>query len=192
MLEIHRTLRSIETRAPENAFGLKVLGEFGDMLVGIGILSQSVGEEVETPGQELLSTRQAADILYVHPHTINRLVRKGRLPYITVDGKRGRRFRSEDVQGILSQWQSAPKEIEDNTVPDSSKNQANTESGDNPTPTLLTSRQAAELLNVHVNTLKRIEGLSFFRVAHRGDRRYSLKDILDYLKQGQQASQSSQ
>ena len=47
-------------------------------------------------------------------------------------------------------------------------------------PKLLTIRQAAEVLNVHVETLRRWDKsgkLKAIRVNERGDRRYDPKDI---------------
>ena len=52
-------------------------------------------------------------------------------------------------------------------------------------PKLLTIRQAAEILNVHVETLRRWDKagkLKAIRVNERGDRRYSVEDIENYLK----------
>ena len=52
-------------------------------------------------------------------------------------------------------------------------------------PKLLTIRQAAEILNVHVETLRRWDGsgkLKAFRVNERGDRRYKPEDLENYLK----------
>jgi len=52
-------------------------------------------------------------------------------------------------------------------------------------PKLLTIRQAAEILNVHVETLRRWDKrgkLKAFRVNERGDRRYKLEDLESYLK----------
>lgn len=52
-------------------------------------------------------------------------------------------------------------------------------------PKLLTIRQAAEVLNVHVETLRRWDKagkLKAIRVNERGDRRYSIEDIENYLK----------
>lgn len=48
----------------------------------------------------------------------------------------------------------------------------------------LTTREAARVLDVHMNTLKRIpsEELPFFRVGRRGDRRYLGDDVLAYLE----------
>jgi len=51
-------------------------------------------------------------------------------------------------------------------------------------PKLLTIRQAAEILNVHVETLRRWDKggkLKAFRVNERGDRRYKPEDIESYL-----------
>jgi len=51
-------------------------------------------------------------------------------------------------------------------------------------PKLLTIRQAAEILNVHVETLRRWDKsgkLKAFRVNERGDRRYKPEDIENYL-----------
>lgn len=54
----------------------------------------------------------------------------------------------------------------------------------NELPRLLTIRQAAEILNVHVETLRRWDKsgkLKAFRVNERGDRRYKPEDIENYL-----------
>jgi len=52
-------------------------------------------------------------------------------------------------------------------------------------PKLLTIRQAAEVLNVHVETLRRWDKsgkLNSTRINERGDRRYDPKDIEILLK----------
>lgn len=52
-------------------------------------------------------------------------------------------------------------------------------------PKLLTIRQAAEVLNVHVETLRRWDKsgkLKAIRVNERGDRRYKPKDIEKLIK----------
>jgi len=52
-------------------------------------------------------------------------------------------------------------------------------------PKLLTIRQAAEILNVHVETLRRWDKsgkLKAIKVNERGDRRYHPKDIKEMLK----------
>ena len=52
-------------------------------------------------------------------------------------------------------------------------------------PKLLTIKQASEILNVHVETLRRwgkIGKLKAIRVNKRGDRRYDPKDIEAILK----------
>ncbi len=46
---------------------------------------------------------------------------------------------------------------------------------------LLTTSEAAELLHYHVNTIRRLSDrgtLRSFRLGLRGDRRYSLQDVL--------------
>lgn len=52
-------------------------------------------------------------------------------------------------------------------------------------PKLLTIRQAAEILNVHVETLRRWDKSSKLKaiiVNERGDRRYDPRDIEEFLK----------
>ena len=52
-------------------------------------------------------------------------------------------------------------------------------------PKLLTIRQAAEILNVHVETLRRWDKsgkLKAIRVNDRGDRRYNPKDLEQIIK----------
>jgi hypothetical protein len=46
-----------------------------------------------------------------------------------------------------------------------------------------TAREVASWLGIHVNTLKRIpkDELPYFRVGHRGDRRYYLEDVRTYV-----------
>lgn len=54
-------------------------------------------------------------------------------------------------------------------------------------PKLLTIRQAAEVLNVHVETLRRWDKsgkLKAIRVNERGDRRYKREDILKFINKG--------
>lgn len=47
----------------------------------------------------------------------------------------------------------------------------------------LSTFQVAQIFNIHVNTLKRIppSELPFLRVCSRGDRRYSVVDIQDFI-----------
>ncbi|MGH2417746.1 MAG: helix-turn-helix domain-containing protein [Candidatus Limnocylindria bacterium] len=50
---------------------------------------------------------------------------------------------------------------------------------------LLTAAEVAEMLHLHVNTVKRLGDrgeLPFFRVCKRGDRRFRLDDVLDFLR----------
>lgn len=44
-------------------------------------------------------------------------------------------------------------------------------------------REAARMLHVHANTLKRIPAteLPYWRFGHRGDRRYRVADLEDYI-----------
>jgi len=54
-------------------------------------------------------------------------------------------------------------------------------------PKLLTIRQAAEVLNVHVETLRRWDKrgkLKAIRVNERGDRRYKPEDLEKIVKNG--------
>jgi len=49
---------------------------------------------------------------------------------------------------------------------------------------LLTAAEVAELLHLHVNTVKRLGDrgeLPFFRVCKRGDRRFRLEDVMAFL-----------
>ena len=47
----------------------------------------------------------------------------------------------------------------------------------------LTAAEVAMRLGIHVNTLKRIppDELPYFRVSHRGDRRYFPEDVARYI-----------
>ena len=50
---------------------------------------------------------------------------------------------------------------------------------------LLTASEVADLLHLHVNTVKRLGDrgeLPFFRVCKRGDRRFRYDDVLDFLR----------
>jgi excisionase family DNA binding protein len=54
-------------------------------------------------------------------------------------------------------------------------------------PKLLTIRQAAEIINVHVETLRRWDKrgkLKAIRVNERGDRRYKPEDLEKIVKNG--------
>jgi excisionase family DNA binding protein len=50
---------------------------------------------------------------------------------------------------------------------------------------LLTASEVAEMLHLHVNTVKRLGDrgeLPFYRVCKRGDRRFRLDDVLEFLR----------
>jgi excisionase family DNA binding protein len=49
---------------------------------------------------------------------------------------------------------------------------------------MLTASEVAEMLHLHVNTVKRLGDrgeLPFYRVCKRGDRRFRLEDVLEFL-----------
>jgi excisionase family DNA binding protein len=50
---------------------------------------------------------------------------------------------------------------------------------------MLTATEVAEMLHLHVNTVKRLGDrgeLPFFRVTRRGDRRFRYDDVLEFLR----------
>jgi len=50
---------------------------------------------------------------------------------------------------------------------------------------LLTATEVADLLHLHVNTVKRLGDrgeIPFYRVCRRGDRRFRYDDVLDFLR----------
>ena len=50
---------------------------------------------------------------------------------------------------------------------------------------MLTASEVAQMLHLHVNTVKRLGDrgeLPFFRVCKRGDRRFRYDDVLDFLR----------
>ena len=50
---------------------------------------------------------------------------------------------------------------------------------------LLTASEVAEMLHLHVNTVKRLGDrgeIPFYRVCRRGDRRFRVDDVLDFLR----------
>ena len=50
---------------------------------------------------------------------------------------------------------------------------------------LLTASEVADMLHLHVNTVKRLGDrgeLPFVRVTKRGDRRFRLDDVIDFLR----------
>jgi excisionase family DNA binding protein len=50
---------------------------------------------------------------------------------------------------------------------------------------LLTATEVAEMLHLHVNTVKRLGDrgeIPFYRVCRRGDRRFRIDDVLDFLR----------
>jgi excisionase family DNA binding protein len=52
---------------------------------------------------------------------------------------------------------------------------------------LLTANEVAQMLHLHVNTVKRLGDrgeLPFYRVSRRGDRRFRLEDVLGFLARG--------
>jgi excisionase family DNA binding protein len=49
---------------------------------------------------------------------------------------------------------------------------------------MLTASEVAEMLHLHVNTVKRLGDrgeLPFYRVCKRGDRRFRLEDVMTFL-----------
>jgi excisionase family DNA binding protein len=49
---------------------------------------------------------------------------------------------------------------------------------------LLTASEVAEMLHLHVNTVKRLGDrgeLPFYRVCKRGDRRFRMEDVMSFL-----------
>ena len=51
---------------------------------------------------------------------------------------------------------------------------------------MLTATEVAEMLHLHVNTVKRLGDrgeLPFYRVCKRGDRRFRLQDVMRFLHQ---------
>ena len=51
---------------------------------------------------------------------------------------------------------------------------------------MLTATEVAEMLHLHVNTVKRLGDrgeLPFYRVCKRGDRRFRLDDVMKFLAQ---------
>jgi excisionase family DNA binding protein len=51
---------------------------------------------------------------------------------------------------------------------------------------MLTATEVAEMLHLHVNTVKRLGDrgeLPFYRVCKRGDRRFRLDDVMKFLSQ---------
>ncbi len=56
---------------------------------------------------------------------------------------------------------------------------------------LLTATEVAEMLHLHVNTVKRLGDrgeLPFFRVCRRGDRRFRLEDVMAFLTRNSMVS----
>ena len=52
---------------------------------------------------------------------------------------------------------------------------------------MLTAGEVAQMLHLHVNTVKRLGDrgdLPFYRVSRRGDRRFLLEDVLGFLARG--------
>lgn len=62
---------------------------------------------------------------------------------------------------------------------------------DNNVPELLTANEAADVLKVHINTLRKWDKngtLPAIRIGERGIRRYSKDDIKQFLKQSKQVN----
>ena len=50
---------------------------------------------------------------------------------------------------------------------------------------LLTASEVADMLHIHVNTVKRLGDrgeIPFFRVVKRGDRRFRYDDVIEFLR----------
>ena len=55
---------------------------------------------------------------------------------------------------------------------------------------MLTASEVAEMLHLHVNTVKRLGDrgeLPFYRVCKRGDRRFRLDDVMAFLARNRQS-----
>jgi excisionase family DNA binding protein len=56
---------------------------------------------------------------------------------------------------------------------------------------LLTASEVATMLHLHVNTVKRLGDrgeLPFFRVSSRGDRRFRLEDVMEFLARNERTA----
>jgi excisionase family DNA binding protein len=59
---------------------------------------------------------------------------------------------------------------------------------------MLTASEVADMLHLHVNTVKRLGDrgeLPFYRVCKRGDRRFRLEDVMRFLSQNRRATADS-
>ena len=59
--------------------------------------------------ERLLSNKEAARVLFVHPNTIKRWADAGRLPYFTIGERKDRRYRAVDVKALLVPAQKKPR-----------------------------------------------------------------------------------
>ena len=152
-------------------------------------------DEISNVGIEetdsLLTTSEVASLLHTHINTIRRWSNLGILPSFRIGPRGDRRFRKKKVVtsalifeqiGVLQpkkEWSGMEGTTTDHTVDGISG------IGVEETDSLLTTREVANLLNIHINTVRRWTNLGVlpsFRVGPRGDRRFWKKDIFTFLK----------
>ena len=144
-------------------------------------------EETDT----LLTSSEAASLLHTHINTVRRWSNLGILPSFRIGPRGDRRFRKKDtitavlifkqigllkpnkewagMDGVIAEYPAervTDKEVEE-------------------TDLLLTPCEVANLLNIHINTVRRWSNLGVlpsFRAGPRGDRKFWKKDIITFLE----------
>jgi len=139
----------------------------------------------------LLTTSEVASLLHAHINTVRRWSNLGILPSFRIGPRGDRRFREKDavtavlifkqigllkpnkewsgMDGVITEYPAervTDKEVEE-------------------TDLLLTPCEVANLLNIHINTVRRWSNLGVLkslRIGPRGDRRFRKKDILTFLE----------
>ena len=144
-------------------------------------------EEIDT----LLRASEAASLLSVHVNTVRNWSNLGILPSFRIGPRGDRRFRKKDtvtavlifqqigllkpnkewpgMDGVITEYPAervTDKEVEE-------------------TDPWLTPCEVANLLNIHINTVRRWSNLGVLpslRIGPRGDRRFQKEDILTFLE----------
>ncbi|MFQ5997519.1 MAG: helix-turn-helix domain-containing protein [Dehalococcoidales bacterium] len=122
---------------------------------------------------QTLTVNEASQLLNVHSNTLRRWSNLGIIRALRASPRGDRRFRLKDIARFIREPQA---------------NKANAKEVRYIVSPMLTVSEAAQLLNVHSDTLRRWSDLGIiraYRVNPRGDRRFKRDDIIRFIHEPQ-------